>query len=255
MKTTSLHVKTMTNTLHKMLFAFLLLTLLTGFVAQAVDVTLAWDPPILSENDQPLQDICGYTLCYGNEPGVFTHSVQVSPAAIATVTGLVKGATYYFAVKACTACDNESALSVEMVWTAPVLEDADRDFLDDSWEKAVFTRLDATGGGVQDSDFDGATDYDEFIAGTLPNNPDSAPLLVTSLENGRRMVMFFAQAASGPGYENRQRYYTLESCSNLQAGQWQPVPGLTDVLAENQQLTHSVDPASTAYYKTIIRLN
>ena len=231
------------------------IALFSGLSAQAVDIAMSWDAPTLSENDEPLADICGYQLCYGTEPGIFTHSLDVGSTPAATVTGLMRGVTYYFAVKACTSCRNESSLSVELVWTAPVLMDADRDFLDDNWELAVFQSLDSSRGGDQDSDLDGATDYDEFIAGTMPDDPGSAPMLVTTFANGQRTVVFFAKSAQGSGYENRARYYTLETCSNLHQGQWQPVPGLINIPGSDEALTYSIPSASGAYFKTTIRLD
>ena len=52
-----------------------------------------------------------------------------------------------------------------------VITDTDGDGMDDQWERDWFGNLSHS--GVGDSDNDGATDRDEFIAGTEPTNPAS----------------------------------------------------------------------------------
>ena len=67
--------------------------LLTPLTAHAGRVTLAWDPS-LSGN------VTGYTVHYGTASGVYTGSVDAGNQTTYTVTGLTRGVTYFFVVRA-----------------------------------------------------------------------------------------------------------------------------------------------------------
>ena len=78
---------------------------------------------------------------------------------------------------------------------------------------------------TMDSDGDGATDYEEFVAGTNPTNASSC-LRITAIVNGPLVMVSFLSSPN--------QLYTLYSCTNLAAlhgttGEWSPVPGQTDV--------------------------
>jgi hypothetical protein len=80
-------------------------------------VTLAWDP-------SPDPSVLGYCVHYGTASRAYTGSVDANGATKASVSGLVPGRTYYFAVTAYNQQRIESAPSGEIVYTvpSPVLE-------------------------------------------------------------------------------------------------------------------------------------
>jgi hypothetical protein len=194
---------------------------------------------------------------YGETSSQYTQYVDTaSLATSATITGLKKGATYYFVVKAYTTQLSESDNSPEIAWLTPFIVDLDEDHIDDEWETAHFNQLNVANGAASDSDQDGTSDLDEFVAGTQPDDPNDLPSLEVELQDGRMVVVYKTIAAAGVGYENRTRYYTLERCVDLRSGQWQPVSGNTDILAAGQEQTYVPSPTEpAAYYKTRIRLN
>jgi len=76
-------------------------------------VTLAWIP-----SADP--SVVGYNLYYGGASGVYTNTIQAANTTNAVVSGLVDGATYYFAA---TAYDNtglESPFSNEATYVVPL---------------------------------------------------------------------------------------------------------------------------------------
>jgi Concanavalin A-like lectin/glucanases superfamily/Fibronectin type III domain len=61
--------------------------------ADAATITLAWDP-----NPEP--DVAGYRVSFGTNSGQYTTTVDVGNITIYTLTNLLPGNTYYFALQA-----------------------------------------------------------------------------------------------------------------------------------------------------------
>jgi hypothetical protein len=76
-------------------------------------VTLAWDP-------DPDNSVAGYRLYEGVLSRTYTNVIDTGNATIATVSNLVWGTTYYFAVTAYDTNGQESALSDEISFTVPL---------------------------------------------------------------------------------------------------------------------------------------
>ena len=70
-------------------------------------LTLAWDP-----SSDP--NVAGYRLYFGNQPGVYTQSVDVGKVGAYQINGLTNGAPYYFVVKAYNSAGILSAPSIEV---------------------------------------------------------------------------------------------------------------------------------------------
>jgi hypothetical protein len=77
-------------------------------------VTLAWNPISSST-------IAGYNIYYGGVSGVYTNKISVSRATTeATVSGLIQGATYYFAATTYSASGLESMRSSQLAYLVPL---------------------------------------------------------------------------------------------------------------------------------------
>lgn len=75
-------------------------------------VGLAWDP-------SPSAEVVGYNIYYGVGSGVYTNVVKLGNVTNATVSGLVRGVTYFFAATAVARDGLESEFSNEVSYTAP----------------------------------------------------------------------------------------------------------------------------------------
>ena len=103
---------------------FILASLLTmcaaflpGFSSVAAsqeNVTLGWDP-------SSSQTIAGYRIYVGGSSLSYTNSVSVGKVVSGTVSNLVAGKTYYFAVTAFDVVGLESPYSGQITYTIPPL--------------------------------------------------------------------------------------------------------------------------------------
>lgn len=92
--------------------AVALLLVWAAGMARAQDwVRLAWDP-----NSEP--DLGGYIVYYGVASRVYTNAINVGNVTTNTVTGLVQGVLYYFAVTAYNTNGLESDFSDEVTYLA-----------------------------------------------------------------------------------------------------------------------------------------
>jgi hypothetical protein len=114
--------------------------LVVAQAADAVQVSVAWDLPTENEDGTPLEDLVGISLHYGTASGSYSGAMELPGTATqGTVTGLVEGATYYFAAKAYNSQNVDSLYSEELVWTtldetAPVIEGPDTHILNEDAE-------------------------------------------------------------------------------------------------------------------------
>ena len=66
-------------------------------------------------------------------------------------------------------------------------------------------------------------------------------------------VSFATVVASGSGYDGLRRFYTLQKCDDLAAGNWQPVPGYEALPATGASITYD-DPEVATIPKRFYRL-
>jgi fibronectin type III domain protein len=85
----------------------------SAFGAATATVTLAWDG-----SSDPT--VVGYRLYYGGKSESYTNVLTISHATTATISNLVQGANYYFAVTAYDASGLESDFSGEVPYTVPI---------------------------------------------------------------------------------------------------------------------------------------
>jgi hypothetical protein len=90
----------------------LLILAVLGTTVQAGTATLAWN-----RSTDPI--VVGYNLYYGGASGIYTNKMTVGPVTNAVTSGLLVGATYYFAAKSYSASGTESLYSSEVSYTVP----------------------------------------------------------------------------------------------------------------------------------------
>jgi len=94
------------------------------------------------------------------------------------------------------------------------------------------------GSGLLDTDGDGDSNHDEFVAGTHPVDPDDQLYLVihSAFPEGEVQVQWLGRRAEGIGYEGKTRHYALEKSGDPVASTWDPLPGLEDVIGDDNIL-------------------
>jgi hypothetical protein len=88
-------------------------------VEPSAQIQLRWDPPTTKADGNPLTDIVGYKIHYGQRSRTYAFTKIVGNQTSAGVSGLVPGRTYFFAVTAHDSAGNESSLSDEVSKVAP----------------------------------------------------------------------------------------------------------------------------------------
>ena len=74
---------------------------------------LSWTAPTTNEDGSPLDDLAGYKLHFGTQPGQYTQVVTVGSYTTAEIDDLGPG-TYYLSVTAYDIYGNESDFSNEI---------------------------------------------------------------------------------------------------------------------------------------------
>ncbi|HUS33779.1 MAG TPA: hypothetical protein VM680_00360 [Verrucomicrobiae bacterium] len=123
--------------------------------------------------------------------------------------------------------------------TGVSLSDTDGDGLNDNWEIAAFSTL--AYGANDDPDGDGATNREEFLAGTNANSPTSI-LEALSIEVG-------ADGSATLTFSSVQgKKYRVEFTASLTAPQWTTVGGEVSASATGQT-TVNIPSAGEGYYR------
>src|SRR6266850_7556735 len=110
----------------KLVFSALQLLICLAWVAHALagQVTLAWDATTIYADGTPVTDLAGYHLYYWQDSTGTPQSVPVGNTTTYTLTGLVDGTTYSFAVAAYNTSGNESSNSNTITVTLPSVNPA-----------------------------------------------------------------------------------------------------------------------------------
>lgn len=135
--------------------------------------------------------------------------------------------------------------------------DTDVNGIPDVWEIIQFGGVGIQGGAAHDDpDHDGASNAQEYIAGTDPADPASRLLVHVRMSGDRVEVSFLAREAAGFGYAGKTRFYTLQRCLNLADGQWENVPEGTNIMAHNQTFSYaeSTSAMRDCFYRLTVKL-
>jgi len=92
---------------------------------------------------------------------------------------------------------------------------------------------------IRDDDGDGLLNWEEYVLGTVPLTSLSRFDIEISESNGTVVVRYTTVEACGAGYEEVDRYYDLQDCSDLTPGPWQPVPGYTNLVGDGSPVWHT----------------
>lgn len=106
-----------------------------------------------------------------------------------------------------------------------------------------------------DQDGDGVSNLQEFVSGSDPMDPNSRGTRVEIVvQGGIPQFKFVAKKAEGLGYQNLNRYYTVECATNLSPGNWTAVAGYINILANGQTVQIPM-PSSCLHFRTVIEVH
>jgi hypothetical protein len=121
-----------------------------------------------------------------------------------------------------------------------------------AWQHASFTPAEAAdpaiSGLAADPDGDGLSNEREYVFGTGPRNAQPAPAPALSSDGQNLLLTFVAGKAAGPGYAGRTRHCAIETTADPVTGPWVPLPGFTDIVGNNQEVTAAIPAASARIY-------
>jgi outer membrane protein assembly factor BamB len=101
-----------------------------------------------------------------------------------------------------------------------------------------------------DTDGDGMTAWQEYVAGTVPTNSSSCLRAGIVTSNGNVLVSWPTLSATGAGYSGLTRYYDLESRLGLLGGAWQGVGGVVNISGNNSTVIYTnATPSSAGFYR------
>ena len=100
---------------------------------------------------------------------------------------------------------------------------------------------------TNDWDHDGMANWVEYLAGTQPTN--AASVFVLDIGVSGSSVVACPTMPTSVEYGGKQRYYTLERCTNLLSGAWSGISGYTDILGTGQTILYTNPPPGTSFIR------
>ncbi len=128
---------------------------------------------------------------------------------------------------------------------APVIDD-DLDTMPDAWENANGLNT-GLNDAATDSDSDGLTNLEEYIADTNPTNIASRLEIETISSSAPRLITFNTST---------QRIYTLQTRLSMTSGSWTNVPGAEAFTGQgsDHNISHTNAPSTQAFYRLQVNL-
>ncbi len=126
-----------------------------------------------------------------------------------------------------------------------LIKDTDGDQLPDYWELLYFGNL-TTANGTSDSDGDGMSDYDEYVAGTDPLDPNSS-MRFSGCGGGQTGPLGFTVTWSS----STNRLYSIEWTKDLMTNFVVLVTNISGTPPRNEYFHESAE--SNAFYRVIMQ--
>lgn len=150
--------------------------------------------------------------------------------------------------------DNDGDESQQQIVVQPFgpltsTSDLDGDQLPDAWERATFGNLDSVGSG--DTDGDGFSNRDEYIAGTNPKDASDFPRLEwRPAKPWQARFAIQGRPLGGAGYPIAKRRYVIERSSDLK--NWERDPDFIDQSGSGEVLRFDSERVPiTTYFRRI----
>jgi hypothetical protein len=122
-----------------------------------------------------------------------------------------------------------------------------------AWRNAQFGTIADTGSSADAANPDGDmwTNAQEYQLGTNPLSADTAGPLQIGSPSSNLNLTFFARRASGVGYQNLARYYTIQTNDDLtNPNAWSDIAGYSAVLGDDSTKSAAVPlTASARFYR------
>jgi hypothetical protein len=108
---------------------------------------------------------------------------------------------------------------------------------------------------LSDLDHDGLKAWEEYVAGTDPNNSQSLLGATVQRTVNGIIVSFPSLSATGSDYTGKTRYYTLESSTNIINGGWQAVASCSNLPGTGTPVSYTnASPSGCMFYRVRARL-
>jgi hypothetical protein len=121
--------------------------------------------------------------------------------------------------------------------------DSDTDGLEDGWETIYFGGL--TLDGDADSDSDGVSNHDEFLAGTDPNSASSTLTLEIEVHSESGTISISAPASPGITYQ-------LQFRADLSIGNWQNIGEPTVTLSSSVSFGAALNLDEHGFFRIVV---
>ncbi len=128
-----------------------------------------------------------------------------------------------------------------------------------AWRSRHFTADEIAAGlaaDAADADGDGLSNLTEYTLGTDPRAFTPAPLVLTRAADNSLSLTFMARRATGAGYEQLTRKYSVQGSADLaNPAAWQPLPGYAEVVGDDQTVTVALaTDGPLMFYRLHVRL-
>ena len=120
-----------------------------------------------------------------------------------------------------------------------IMYDSDGDALPDTWESRFAHNPLEPGDAQSDLDADQLSAWAEYIAGTAPDDPLDRLALSISNHLQKAHIHFPARETHSNEYGQVSRFYAIDVHTNWPHGNWEPLPGFSNIPGQDQQVEHT----------------